>query len=95
MLPAESRPSPWLTWLVPVALSVGTSVATTSVSLGERVADLRHVQRLQETHEERLARVESRANGTDVVLERVSTELRHIREGVDELRNTIRGGTRR
>lgn len=94
-LASESRPSPWLTYATSLALAVCSSVATTTYTAGERTAELRHVQQQVSEVREEVSSLTGRANGTDVALATIRTELAHIRAGVDELRALLRGDTAR
>ncbi len=99
MLPAESRPSPWLTFLLPMLLGVVSSVATTTFTAGQRsaevAAELRQCKELNAAQDARIKALEDRAHSSDLTLERFHVELKHIREGVDDLRAMLRGGSAR
>jgi len=92
---SESRPSPWLTYITPIVLAALTSVATTTFTAGERTAELRQCKETNAAQDIRIKAVEDRANSSDVTLEGFRVELKHIREGVDDLRAMLRGGNPR
>lgn len=91
----ESKPHPWLTFLTSILLAVCASAATTTFAAGERHAELRHVQQQVLEVRQEVSSLTGRANGTDVALATIRTELAHIREGVDELRALLRGNNPR
>lgn len=87
----KPAPSPWLTWVVAVALSVGTTLATSSFSAGEKSAELRQTREQLLELQQEVVTLKSRANGTDLVVVRMEEQLKYIRAGLDELKQLLQG----
>ncbi|MFY0567079.1 hypothetical protein ACN28E_25020 [Archangium lansingense] len=69
--PAESKPSPWLLFLVPLAFSVFTS----GVVWGALGSDQRHLERRVSTAEAELSRVSSAQSNAATQSARIETRL--------------------
>lgn len=85
----KPAPSPWLSVLGSAAITMGGLVWTAAT----RNSDLAYLQTRMDHVEARTAALETRANGVDVTVERINTELRYIRDDLGEIKKLLQGRT--
>jgi septal ring factor EnvC (AmiA/AmiB activator) len=88
----ESRPNPWMTWVVTVVLAVCTTLATISFTAGVKTEEVRQLQEKTQSHEDRLKALEAYRGDLREALAEIRSDLKKAREDVSEVRSMLLSG---
>lgn len=92
---AESRPSPWLTFLLMPLVGICSSVATTSFMAGGKAEQLAAESRRNDTQDAAIAALQSSRTDILVSLGEMKGDLRHQRAQLDNIQTLLSGGISR